>query len=195
MVNNKTKYLARIAVLSTISFILMYLDFPIAAFFPAFLKFDISDIPALLGTFSMGPLAGVLIEFIKNVFHFMLKGSETGGVGQLANFLTGAAWMIPVGLVYKGYKTKKTAVKGLVLGAISMIIVAGMANYYILLPFYAKIMPIDAIVGLGSAINKNIVDFKTLVLYGITPFNVFKTFTVSLITLVIYKKVSPILHK
>ncbi|MPW24862.1 ECF transporter S component [Alkalibaculum sp. M08DMB] len=194
MTNNKTKYLVRISVLSTIAFILMYIDFPIPIF-PGFLKFDVSDVPALLGTFSMGPVAGVVIQLLKNILHAIVKGSETGGVGQLANFITGSAWVIPVGLFYSKVKTRKTAIFGLVAGAISMIIVAAFANYFILLPFYAKIMPVEAIVALGSAVNAKIVDFPTLILYGITPFNIFKTITVSLITLAIYKKISPILHK
>ncbi len=191
---NKTKYLVRVAVLSTIAFILMYIELPIPIF-PSFLKFDISDIPALLGAFSMGPLAGVVIELLKNILHFALKGSDTGGVGQLANFLIGSAWVIPIGLMYKLRKTKKNAVIGLVLGAVSMIVVAALANNFILLPFYAKIMPIEAIIGLGSVVNAKIVDFPTLILYGITPFNIFKSTIISVITIVIYKKISPILHK
>jgi len=191
---NKTKYLVRVAVLSTIAFILMYIELPIPIF-PSFLKFDASDIPALLGAFSMGPLAGVVIELLKNILHFALKGTETGGVGQLANFIIGSAWVIPIGLMYKHSKTKKNAVIGLALGAISMIIAAALANYFILLPFYAKIMPIEAIIGLGSVLNAKIVDFPTLILYGITPFNIFKTVIISIITLAIYKKISPILHR
>ncbi|MFZ7120556.1 MAG: ECF transporter S component [Eubacteriaceae bacterium] len=192
--NNKTKYLTRIGVLSTIAFILMFIEFPIPIF-PSFLKFDISDIPALLGAFAMGPIAGVIIELLKNILHVIVKGSETGGVGQLANFLIGSAWVIPVGVLYKRKKSKKYALISLAVGAGSMIIMAALANYYILLPFYAKIMPVEVIVGLGSAINAKIVDFATLILYGITPFNIFKTIVISLITIGLYKKVSPILHK
>ncbi|HCX65423.1 MAG TPA: ECF transporter S component [Eubacteriaceae bacterium] len=194
MQKSKTVFLTRVAVLSTIAFVLMYLDFAIPIF-PAFLKFDVSDVPALLGTFSLGPLAGVVIELIKNLLYVLIKGSETGGVGPFANFITGAAWMIPVGLIYKKHKTKKTALIALVAGAVSMIVAAGLANYFILLPFYAQIMPVEAIIALGSAVNDRIVDFGSLVLYGITPFNIFKTFVVSVITLLLYKKLSPILHK
>lgn len=192
--NNKTKYLTRIGVLSTIAFILMFIEFPIPIF-PSFLKFDISDIPALLGAFAMGPIAGVIIELLKNILHVIVKGSETGGVGQLANFLIGTAWVIPVGVLYKRKKSKKYALISLAAGAASMIIMAALANYFILLPFYAKIMPVEVIVGLGSVINAKIVDFATLILYGITPFNIFKTVVISLITIGLYKKVSPILHK
>lgn len=194
MTNNKTKYMVRVAVLGTMAFILMYFEF-IIPIFPSFLKFDISDIPALLGAFSMGPLAGVIIEFLKNVLHIAIKGSDSGGVGNLANFLTGAAWVIPIGLYYKHKKSKKSAIFSLVIGAISMIVVAALFNYFILLPFYANIMPIEAIVALGAAVNDLIVDIPTLILFGITPFNIFKTTIVSIITILIYKKVSPVLHK
>lgn len=195
MASNKTKYLMRIAVLSAIAFVLMYIDFPIPMLFPAFLKFDVSDIPAILGAFSMGPAAGALIEVIKNVLHLIVKGSETGGVGQLANLLTGCAWVIPIGFIYKKNKTKKNAVIGLTVGAISMIIAAGFINYYITLPFYQSIMPMEAIIGMGSVVNPAIKDYFTLVLYGITPFNIVKTLLISLLTIAMYKKVSPILHK
>ncbi len=195
MASNKTRYLVRIAVLSTIAFILMYIDFPIPMLFPAFLKIDASDIPAILGAFSMGPVAGVLIELIKNILHFIVKGSETGGVGQLANFLIGCAWVIPIGLIYKRKKTKKNAIMGLIVGAVSMIVIAGVVNYYITLPFYETMMPMEAIVGMGSVVNPAIKDYFTLVLYGITPFNVLKTLSISIITMLVYKRVSPILHK
>lgn len=195
MASNKTRYLVRIAVLSTIAFILMYIDFPIPMLFPAFLKIDASDIPAILGAFSMGPVAGVLIELIKNILHFIVKGSETGGVGQLANFLIGCAWVIPIGLIYKRKKTKKNAIMGLIVGAVSMIVIAGVVNYYITLPFYETMMPMEAIVGMGSVVNPAIKDYFTLVLYGITPFNVLKTLSISIITMLMYKRISPILHK
>ena len=195
MLSSNTKNLVRISVLSAIAFILMYLEFPLAAIFPAFLKFDISDLPAILGSLAMGPVSGVLIQVMKNILHAVVKGVETGGVGQLANALTGSAWVVPIGLIYKHNKTKKTAIKALIAGAISMVIVAAFANYYMLLPFYATIMPVEAIIKMGSVINPNITDYLTLVIYGITPFNIFKTIALSVITMLVYKKISPILHK
>ncbi|MFZ7133718.1 MAG: ECF transporter S component [Eubacteriales bacterium] len=193
MTNSKTKYMVRIAVLSAIAFIFMYLEIGIPIF-PGFLKFDFSDITSLLGAFSMGPLAGVLIQLFKNILIIAIKGSYTGGVGELANFFIGSAWMIPVALIYKRSKTRKNAVLSLAVGAVSMVVVAALANYFILLPFYAKIMPVEAIIEMGAVINAKIDNFFTLVLYGITPFNIFKTAAISIITVLIYKKVSPILH-
>ncbi|HAE61692.1 MAG TPA: ECF transporter S component [Eubacteriaceae bacterium] len=194
MQNSKTKFLTRVGVLSTIAFALMYLEFTVPIF-PAFLKFDLSDVPALLGGFALGPLAGVIIELIKNLLFLLIKGTMTGGVGELANFVIGSAWVVPAAMIYRKNKTKKNAVKALAAGAISMIVVAALLNYYVMLPLYAKIMPIEAIIGMGAAVNPNIVSFETLVLFGITPFNIFKTSIVSLVTALMYKKVSPVLHK
>ncbi|MBF7096597.1 ECF transporter S component [Alkalibacter mobilis] len=195
MKNNKTKFLTRVGVLSAIAFVLMYIDFPIAVLFPSFLKFDFSEVPALLGTFSMGPLAGVVIVFIKNVLIYLIKGSSTGGVGEIANFVISAAWMIPVGIIYKHEKSKKNAIKGMAVGAVTMIVVAAVANYFVMIPLYSKFMPIEAIIATGSAINPAIVSVESLILLGITPFNIFKTAVISLLTALIYKKVSPVLHR
>lgn len=195
MKNNKAKFLTRVGVLSAVAFVLMYLQFPIAMLFPAFLQFDVSEIPALLGTFSMGPLAGVVIALIKNVLVYLIRGSFTGGVGELSNFIISAAWMIPVGLIYQKAKTKKNAVKGMIVGGLTMIVVAALSNYFIIIPLYAKIMPIEAIIAMGAAVNPAISNVEMLILLGVTPFNIFKVTVVSLLTGLIYKKVSPVLHR
>jgi riboflavin transporter FmnP len=172
----------------------MYLEFSVPLF-PAFLKFDLSDVPALLGGFALGPLAGTVIELIKNLLFLFIKGTTTGGVGELANFVIGTAWVVPAAIIYRKNKTKKNAIKALVAGAVSMVVAAALLNYFVMLPLYAKIMPIEAIIAMGSAVNPNIVSFETLVLFGITPFNIFKTSIVSVVTALMYKKVSPVLHK
>ncbi|QSX08007.1 ECF transporter S component [Alkalibacter rhizosphaerae] len=195
MKNNKAKFLSRVGVLTAIAFVLMYLQFPIAMLFPAFLQFDFSEVPALLGTFSLGPLAGVVIVFLKNVLVYLIRGSFTGGVGELSNFIISAAWMIPVGLIYKKSKTKKNAIKGMVVGGLAMIVVAALSNYFVIIPLYAKIMPIEAIIGMGAAINPAISNVEMLILLGVTPFNIFKVTIVSLVTALVYKKVSPVLHR
>ncbi|NTW70866.1 MAG: ECF transporter S component [Eubacteriaceae bacterium] len=194
MEKNRTKYLTRVAVLTAIAVALMLLEFVIPIF-PGFLKFDASDVAALMGTFALGPIAGVIIEGLKNVIFMGLRGSMTGGVGEFANFVIGSAWMIPVGLIYKKNKNKKSAIIALAVGAVSMIVFAAAINYFVMLPLYAKIMPVEAIIGMGSAVNPNIVSLETLILFGITPFNIFKTVTISLITVLLYKRVSPVLHK
>jgi riboflavin transporter FmnP len=189
----QTKTLTRIAVLSIIAFVLMFLDFALPIF-PAFLKIDISDVPALIGTFAYGPLAGVIIELIKNILITVFKGSQTGFVGEAANFVIGCALVIPAGIIYKRNKDRKNAIIGLAVGVLSMTIVGALANYFILLPLYAQFMPVEAIIEMGSIVISAINDFKTLVLYGITPFNIFKGLIVSIITMLIYKRLSPFLH-
>ena len=179
MRDSKLQLMTKIGVLSALSFMIMFLEFPIP-FFPPYLKIDLSDIPAIIGGFAFGPLAGVAVEFIKNLLHLITK-TETGGIGELANFLTGASFVIASSLIYFKNKNKKTAVIGLAVGTVVMTIVMCLANYYILLPFY-----------LGSAPSPN-----NLVLIWTTtlPFNLIKGIIVSIISALIYKSLSPILHK
>ncbi len=191
----KVRDIAKIAVLSAISIVLMvFVEIPIPMF-PAFLKVDLSDLPALIGAFAMGPLTGVIIEFIKNVFHFFIKNDGTGGVGNLANFIVGIGFVCPAAVIYFRNKSKKGALIGMGVGIISMAILSSLANYYIIIPLFAKLYSMEAILEMMSQANKAIVDIKTYVLYAVIPFNILKAVIISTITLLIYKKVSPILHK
>ncbi|MCT4592722.1 MAG: ECF transporter S component [Anaeromicrobium sp.] len=187
----KTHVMARIAVLSVFSYVLMLLELPLF-FFPEFLKIDLSDLPALIGALSLGPMAGILIELIKNLLNLITK-SSTGGIGELANFLIGISLIVPASMVYKNNRSRKGALMGMALGTLAMAIVGGLANYYVLIPFYSNFMPIEAIIDMSKATNKYIVDLKSLILYGVVPFNLIKGTVVSAVTLVIYKKISPIL--
>lgn len=196
MKENKTKILktstmAKISLLSVLAFVLMLWEFPVP-FFPTFLKIDLSDIPAIVGGLALGPLAGVLIQLFKNLMH--LIKTTTGGVGELANFIIGSAFVLPASYFYFKEKTKKNAFWGLIIGIISMSIVGAIANYYILIPFYSNFMPIEQIVKMGTLVNKNITSVKSLVFYGIIPFNLFKGIVISFITIFIYKKISRLLH-
>jgi riboflavin transporter FmnP len=196
-VSNKTKVLVKAALLTIIAVVLQALEFliPFLPFVPPFLKFELSDIPAILGAFALGPAAGVSIELVKNIIHFVLGLNPTGGVGELANFLIGSAMVIPAGLIYMKHKSKKSALIGMLAGIVCMVIVGAVFNYYVLLPFYGKVMPIQAIIDMSAAANPLIVDMKTLVLYGVIPFNLIKGILISIVTLLIYKRISPILHK
>ncbi|NLW40721.1 MAG: ECF transporter S component [Tissierellia bacterium] len=191
-----TKSMVKISVLAVISLILMLLDFPLW-FTPSFLKFDISDVPALIGSFALGPFAGVLVQLVKNLLNLLVEGSTTGGVGELANFIVGSIYVYSAGLIYYREKNFRNAVIGMTVGTIVMTISISLINYYFMIPFYAKIfgLPLDSIVAMGSAVNKYVVDFKTLILYAIVPFNLFKGIVVTLVTLLIYKRVSPILKR
>ncbi|MBF8982945.1 ECF transporter S component [Lutibacter sp. B2] len=186
-----TQALTKIAILSVFAYVIMFIEMPLF-FFPGFLKLDISDIPALIGGLALGPVAGIMIELIKNVLHLITK-TTTGGVGELANFLIGIALVIPTSIMYNKHRSKKSAVVGMLIGTIMMTIVGGIFNYFILLPFYAKIMPLEQIIAWSSAANSAIVDLKTLVYYGIIPFNILKGIIVSIFTFLLYKKLSPVL--
>lgn len=194
--NLNTRTMVKISVLAVIALILMLLDFPLW-FAPTFLKFDISDVPALIGSFALGPMAGVLVQLVKNLLNLLVEGSGTGGVGEFANFLVGSIYVYTAGLLYYKNKTFKNAIIGMIIGVLAMTISISIINYYFMIPFYAKLfgLPIDKIVAMGSAVNKYVVDFKTLILYAVVPFNLFKGIIVTLVTLLIYKRVSPILHK
>ncbi len=186
--------LLKISILGAIAFLIMLVDFPVW-FAPYFYQIDFSDIPALIGAFSLGPLAGIGIELIKNVLNIALTGSITGGIGEVANFIIGAMFVGIAGIIYKKNKTRKSAIIGMVTGTLVMAVVGSLLNYFVLLPLYSKIMPIEAILDLAKAVNGIVVDLKTLVIYTVFPFNIVKGIIVSLLTLPLYKRLSKVLTK
>ncbi len=192
-VNQKTstKTLTKVSILSVLAYIIMLFEIPLF-FFPSFLTIDLSDIPALIGGFTLGPGAAIIIQLVKNILHFMTK-TTTGGVGELANFLVGSAFVVPASIIYLKNKTKNGAILGMIVGIISMVLMGVVSNYYITLPFYTKFMPMDKIIEMSAAANGAIVDMKTLILYAFVPFNILKGTVVSIIAGLFYKKLSPIL--
>ncbi len=185
--NEKTSILAKAAVFSAIAYIVMLIEFPLP-FAPAFLKLDFSDIPALIVAFAIHPVVGVLVQLVKNILHFITKTS-TGGVGELGNFLVGASFVFVAGYIYRLNRTKKNALIGCIAATIVMTATAAIFNLLVLIPFYANIMPIETIVAMGSAITSKITDVNSLVLYGITPFNIFKGVVISGVTMYLYPKI------
>jgi riboflavin transporter FmnP len=190
------KVIAKVGVLSAVATVLMLFDFPLW-FAPNFYQLDFSEVPVLLGTFALGPLAGVAIEFVKILINFVLNGTDTGGIGELANFVVGCSFVIPAGFIYKYKKSFGTAIIAMLVGTASLAAVGSLMNYYVLLPVYATVYgaPIQAFIDMGSVLNPAITDLKTFVMYAVVPFNIFKGIVVSSIVLLIYKKISPILHK
>lgn len=175
-----TNRFIKLSLLSAIAVILMYIDFPVIPIFP-WLKIDLSDVPALMGAFAFGPLAGVIIELMKNLLILIVKGTGTGFVGEFANFLVGVALVWPAALVYKKNKTKKTAILGMVLGVLCIEVVGILANIYLLLPAY------------GMAMSK--AELMQYVTVGLIPFNGIKSILVCGITYALYKKVSVSIFK
>ncbi|MPM43756.1 Riboflavin transporter RibU [bioreactor metagenome] len=190
------KVIAKVGVLSAVATVLMLFDFPLW-FTPNFYQLDFSEVPVLLGAFALGPAAGAAIELVKILINFVLNGTDTGGVGELANFIIGCSLVIPAGFIYKHNKSYKTAIIGFIAGTLAMAIAGAFMNYYLLLPVYSKVYgaPVQAFIEMGKAINPAITDLKTFVLYAVVPFNVFKGIVVSAAVLLIYKRISPILHK
>lgn len=190
-----TRNMVKIAILGAIGMVLMFFELTVG-FAPPFLKLDISDMPALIGSFAMGPGAGVVIQFIKNILSLLIEGTSTGGVGELSNFIVGSAFVFTAGYIYSKNRVYKNAIIGLITGVIVMTLFATFSNYFIVFPLYARIMiPLDEIVAMASSVNNLVVDYKTLILYAVVPFNLLKGAVVSAATLLIYKRVSPILQR
>ena len=172
--------MVKVSLLTGIAFILMFIEIPIVPIFP-WLKMDVSDVPALMGAFAFGPLTGILIEFLKVVMHFLLTGSSTGGVGEVANFMIGVSFIAPASLIYWKSKSKKTAIVGMIVGLLAMEVVAILANIYFLLPVYGmKMAPSE---------------LMKYVTVGLLPFNTIKGFIISILTYMLYKKVSATIFK
>jgi len=195
MRDQRLNKLIKVSLLSAIAFLLMFIEFPLPIF-PSFLKVDISDLPALIGAFALGPVPGVAIEFLKNILHLVFR-NDSMGVGELANFLVGAILVFTSGVIYKRSKTKKNALISVFFGAIAMTIGATILNYFVFLPLYETVLhfPIKAVVAMGTAINPNIKNLNTFIIWMIIPYNLFKALIVAVITLLMYKRISPILHK
>ena len=168
----KSNYAVKIGVFSAIAFVLQLLHLPFKI--GGFLEMEFSDLPAIILSFSAGPVAGILVELIKNILHLLV--TSTGGIGELANFVTSGAFVLTAGLIYQRKKTKKNAVIALLIATISLTIFAFLVNLYIMLPLYMK--------GADFAAKLNIVAFT------ITPFNICKGLILSAITMLIYKRIS-----
>lgn len=191
----KVRMIAQIGMLSAIAVVLMLFEIPLP-FAPSFYEIDFSEVPVLIGCFAMGPVAGAVIELIKILLNFAINGTMTAGVGEIANFLIGCAFIVPAGIIYHKMHSRKGAIIGMITGTAIMTFLGCFLNAYILLPTYAKAfeMPIDALIGMGTAVNGNINSLLTFVIFAVAPFNLLKGVLVSFIVFLIYKKISPILH-
>lgn len=178
------------AIMSAISTVLMFLEFSIPIV-PSFLKFDFSDLPAVITSFSLGPVWGVIVELLKNLIH--LPATHTSGVGELANFIIGALLVFPAGLVYKFKKDRKGAVIGSLAGALVAAAVSIPVNLFITYPFYTNFMPMEAIIGAYKAILPAADTLiKALIIFNV-PFTFVKGMVCVLLTFLVYKKLSPVI--
>lgn len=190
----KTRKLVVTAMLSSIAAVLMLIEFPIPFIAPPFYKLDFSEIPALIGAFSMGPVAAITIEAVKVLVNFLLNGSSTGGVGEIANFLIGCSFVIPASIIYKYKKTKKQAIISMAIGTLSMAVLGVFINAYVMIPIYSQIMPLKQIIQMGMDIVPFITDTLTFCIFCVAPFNLIKGVLVSAVTGIIYKPLSRVIH-
>ena len=188
--NLSVQYLTRIAVLTALASILFLIEIPVVAFY----KLDLSNLPVLLGAFSMGPLAGIIILALKSLIGMMHSTSMY--VGELADFIMGAAFVLPAALLYRRNKTRKTALIGMVAGTVTMIVVAVLVNWKMMIPFYMNAygMPMEAVVGMATKALPFVDTEWKLLLCVTAPFNLLKGVVLSALTYVLYKHLSPLLH-
>ena len=196
--NNKfftLRNMTKIAILTAISAIIMLFEFPLP-FAPGFYELDLSEAVILMGGFAMGPLAAAIMELLKNLLNLLLNGTITAGVGELANFVMGCALVVPASIIYKHKKSLKGAIWALVVGIISLVVIGCFVNYFIMIPAYVALahFPLDAIISQGTEANSLVKNLETLIIFAVAPFNLVKGVACALINLVLYKRLSKILH-
>lgn len=189
------RYMARVAVLTAIASVLMLWEFPLW-FAPGFYKLDVSEAVILMGGFALGPGAAILIEFLKNLINILLNGTTTAYIGEMANFITGCAFVVPAAVIYKYHKNKKSALISMVAASLSLMVIGSLLNYFVLIPAFSRFynLPVEDIIGMGAAVNPLVTDLKSLVVWAVAPFNLAKGVICSTLAMLLYKRVSKILH-
>lgn len=188
---SSTRYLTVTGVLSAAAFVLQLIEIPVP-FMPTFIKFDFSDLPALIGSFAMGPACGVMVELIKNVLHALIS-THSFGVGEMSNFILGAVFAAVAGFIYKFNRTKRGAVIASLAGAFAMAVTAYPSNVLFVYPVYYQFMPKDVILQAYQAIVPAMKSVEQSILCFNVPFTFVKGLLNALVTFVIYKKISPVL--
>ena len=178
------------AMLSAVAYLLAFVEFPVPLS-PSFARMDLSDLPALIGAFAFGPLSGLLIELVKNALQLLT--TSTGGIGEIANFLMGASYVVTAGFIYKRHKTKKTALAACVLASVVMGIAAALSNYFILLPLFETFMPLEQLIASFGAFLPFIRTKLDIVLFNALPFNILKGLVIGGFAMLTYKRLAPIL--
>ena len=183
--------LTRCGLLSAMAVILFYIEIPVVAFY----KLDLSTLPAILAGFAMGPIQGVAVIIVKNLVHML--GTSTACVGELADILMSCAFVVPASLYYRKRKNRKSALMAMLIGSAAMVLVSVLVNYFILIPAYQVLMnlPLEVIIGMGQKVFGFIDTTVELVLAITAPFNIFKAVVLSVVTYLLYKRVSPLLHQ
>lgn len=193
--SSNIRTIVSVGMLAAISVVLMLFEFPLPFIAPSFYELDFSEVPILIGAFALGPVAGIMTELVKILLNLALSGTDTAFVGEFANFVMGCAFIVPASLIYKKKKTRKNALLGLLVGIVSITAVAVCINALVLLPAYSKAfgMPIEVFIEMGTAIHPSINGIWTFAFLAVAPFNIVKGILVSVITMLLYKHISPIL--
>lgn len=191
-----TRTMVMVAMMGAVSMILMLFDFSVP-FAPSFLKMDISDLPVILATFMMGPVEGTLVALIKIALKLVVKGTDTAFVGEIANIIGAVSYLLPAALVYHLKKGKSGAIAALTVGTLVVSFTSIIGNLYLTFPAFSKIygMPMETIIAMGTAINGNITDLFTMMVFAVLPFNLFKYGILSVITFFVYKRLKNILFR
>ena len=207
---SRTHRIAVTAMLSAAATVLMFLEFPIPFLIPSFVELDFSELPALLAAFSLGPVSGVIVCLVKNVIKGLLF-SGTGGVGEMCNFLLGICFIIPAGLIYRYKRTRAGALMGALAGAVIMALCSIPVNYFISYPVYTKFLPMDVIISMYQEIVQSFngllsragAPFALPAVNGLlgcliafnAPFTLLKGLLDMGLCFLVYKPLSPLLHK
>ncbi len=187
----RTKCIVMTGMLGAISFILMLFEFPVF-FVPGFIKLDLSELPIMIGGFLMGPVWGSAVAVIKIVLKLIFKGTTTGFVGELANLVGSLCYLLPASIIYMKKKTKKHAAIGMAIGTLVTSIAMVLCNTFVTFPLYMKLYEMDEamIIGMTQAVNPLCNNMLTVMMFSIFPFNLLKYGVVSVITLLVYKRIS-----
>ena len=193
---SQAHYAAYVAVFGALAGALMLLEIPLF-FAPGFYKLDASEIPVMICTFYLGPVAGVATELVKVIVKLLLKGTTTAFVGDFANFVVGCTFVLPASMLYHMRKTKRMALYSCLLGTVCMAAFGSFFNAVYLLPKFSQLfgLPLEAIIGMGTAVNGAITSVSTLVLFAVVPFNILKGAMITLLTFLLYKRVEKLIFR
>lgn len=193
---SSTKYITICGMFGALAGVLMLFEIPLVMIAPSFYKLDFSELPVMIGGMYLGPVAAVIIELVKILIKLVLKGTSTAFVGEFANFAVGCALVLPAVIVYHTKKNRTRAAIGLAVGTLCIAVFGSAFNAFYLLPAFSALygMPLDTIIGMGTAIHPSIKDVPTFVLISVFPLNLIKGAVISILTLIIYKHISKLLH-
>lgn len=189
-----TKNIVAIAIMACLGALLMLYDFPIFVA-PGFYKLDLGDLPCLIGAFAMGPIPGLFIQILKILIKLILKPTSTAFVGEIAAFITSTSFCVSAAYIYDQKHNKKNAIKAIIIASIIMCLISCIANYYFIIPAYCNLfnMPLEAIISQGQKIFPIITNKFNFVLCCVAPFNLIKAIIIDVLTIILYKHISPLL--